>query len=277
MKPGFSFLRDHHREIIAGVNKATYGFERFRPQGMDDWFLQLTLGGTGQWRFPGGTWMPRTGELVIMKPHTPQDIRVVSPDQYWKVVTVFFRPRAHWLPWLRWPEFSPGLLHLRPEDPLASRNIKRCLLRAARRCWRGRQPRDDFAMAALEEALVWCASVRPRGDAAVMDPRVLLALDFINRMLHRPIAIDEVAHAAGLSRTQLFALFKRDVQQTPLQYLELQRIERAKAMLRSPGASVAQVAASVGYSLPFYFTARFRRHTGMSPREFRNTSRERMS
>jgi AraC family transcriptional regulator of arabinose operon len=265
-----SYLRDYGRRIIAGVSKANAGFRRLRPRGMDDWFLQYTIGGGGRWTFRGGEIRPIAGDVVLMRPKTPQDLMADEPGQYWKVATVFFQPRPHWLELMRWREVSPGLAFLRP-GPAAAREIKRCLLRAARRCWRGRQPREAFAFAAVEEALIWCKSECPREEAAGMDTRVVRALDFIDQTLHRPIGIDEVASAAGMSRTHLFSLFKRDVGKTPLEYLESKRIERAKLLLRDPGTTIAQVAAAVGYGHAFYFTTRFRKSEGMSPSAFRNT------
>ena len=51
----------------------------------------------------------------------------------------------------------------------------------------------------------------------------------------------------------------------PLKYVVLARIERAKALLSAPGASVAGVARSLGYDDPGYFARVFRSVTGCSP------------
>ena len=44
---------------------------------------------------------------------------------------------------------------------------------------------------------------------------------------------------------------------------------RARIMLRHTGRSVKEVAQATGYDDPLYFSKQFRRHAGMSPREYR--------
>ena len=63
--------------------------------------------------------------------------------------------------------------------------------------------------------------------------------------------------------------FKEEVGLTPVQFLEQQRMARARQLLELTGHGVAEIAAMVGYENAFYFTRRFTRATGKSPRAYR--------
>ncbi len=54
-----------------------------------------------------------------------------------------------------------------------------------------------------------------------------------------------------------------------MQYLEQRRLDRAMELLGRTSMSVKDIAGAVGFENPFYFTLRFRKHTGYSPRRFR--------
>jgi transcriptional regulator GlxA family with amidase domain len=49
----------------------------------------------------------------------------------------------------------------------------------------------------------------------------------------------------------------------------MERLNRARQLLGWTSLSIKEIAAEVGYHDPFYFSARFRKHLGKSPRAFR--------
>jgi len=54
-----------------------------------------------------------------------------------------------------------------------------------------------------------------------------------------------------------------------MRYLERVRLDRARRLLDSTALPVLRVAASVGFEDAFYFSRRFKRDTGSSPRAWR--------
>jgi len=123
-------------------------------------------------------------------------------------------------------------------------------------------------MNALEEVLLWC-DMQPRPGAPRLDPRVQAAMDILCRRLGDLVSFDTVAGECGLSESRLSHLFREQSGLTPMQYLEQQRVSRACQLLDFTTRSVTAIAAEVGYENPFYFTLRFKQHTGYSPREYR--------
>lgn len=72
----------------------------------------------------------------------------------------------------------------------------------------------------------------------------------------------------GMSATAVKQMFRRRFETTPMAYYEQLRMSEARRRLREEGKSISAVADELGFSSPSYFSARFRRVNGMSPREF---------
>ena len=49
------------------------------------------------------------------------------------------------------------------------------------------------------------------------------------------------------------------------------KIDKAKQMLREEQISISDISESLGFDTPQYFSRMFRRYTGTSPRDFRNS------
>lgn len=96
-----------------------------------------------------------------------------------------------------------------------------------------------------------------------------LAKDAMDRDWAEPLDIDTVAAHAGYSRYHFVRAFKAVYGLTPGQYLSRRRIERAEDMLRSANLSVTEICSLVGFSSLGTFSARFKKHTGLSPSDYR--------
>jgi AraC-like DNA-binding protein len=82
------------------------------------------------------------------------------------------------------------------------------------------------------------------------------------------VALDDVAAAIGVSGYYLSHVFSEESDQTLFSYLTTLRLEKAQALLRDGGQSVAEVARAVGYETPNYFSKVFRRHLGCTPSQY---------
>jgi AraC family transcriptional regulator of arabinose operon len=247
-----------------GPHYATY-----REQGTRDWLLIYTLGGCGRFGHAGGEFLAHTGDLVLLRPGTLHDYGTAKGAASWEPLWAHFIPKPEWMSWLKWPEAAPGFLHL----PLAGHEWHARIARRFRdlvRLNRGSfRLREAFALNALEEILLWCESINPRSAPAGLDSRVRRSLDFICERFHEPLTVAAIAAACGLSPSRFAHLFRAQTGETPQRYLELQRLNRARQLLEFTQEPVAAVARAVGFENPFYFTLRFKRHSGASPRAWR--------
>ncbi|MFP4352123.1 MAG: helix-turn-helix domain-containing protein, partial [Puniceicoccaceae bacterium] len=175
-----------------------------------------------------------------------------------------------WKQWLQWPRSEPGVMHLHLDDSPLREQVWRCLGHAARALQMADELALPFAANHLERALLCCQRALPAdANGRVLDPRVRRALFFISEHLTDRLANADIARAAGSSPQHLCALFRDQVGKTPLQYQEELRLVQAMRLLRSTLLSIQQVATQVGFADPFYFSNRFRRRAGCSPREYR--------
>ena len=75
--------------------------------------------------------------------------------------------------------------------------------------------------------------------------------------------------------TRLSTVFSQETGQTFVEYLTAVRIEAAKQLLTCGNSRMSDIAFDVGYQDSHYFSYLFKKHVGVSPREYRIRSEER--
>ncbi|MBU5441229.1 response regulator [Paenibacillus sp. MSJ-34] len=83
------------------------------------------------------------------------------------------------------------------------------------------------------------------------------------------LTIQQIADEIYLTSTYLCLIFKQETGFTINEYLTHVRMENAKTMLRDPRHKMYDICYSVGYTDPSYFTKQFKKHTGYTPKEYR--------
>lgn len=94
--------------------------------------------------------------------------------------------------------------------------------------------------------------------------------DDIEAHLDEPLTLDRLAAEAGLSTFHFAKMFRVSFGMPPHRYLAERRVERAKHLLRSGPAALAQVALACGYASQSHFTRAFKSAVGMTPGEWRS-------
>ena len=81
--------------------------------------------------------------------------------------------------------------------------------------------------------------------------------------------IEELAREIGMSPRTLIRRFKRATGKMPGNYLRVFRVSVARNLLETSKDTVQSVSSAVGYSDLTFFRRLFKRHTGMTPTEYR--------
>jgi AraC-like DNA-binding protein len=106
--------------------------------------------------------------------------------------------------------------------------------------------------------------------AVVPSERHLLrARDLVDASYAEPLSVDDLAHAAGLSRAHFSREFRRVFGESPHAYLLTRRLERAASLLRTTDRSVVEICFEVGLRGVGSFTSSFTRTYGMTPTAYR--------
>lgn len=105
---------------------------------------------------------------------------------------------------------------------------------------------------------------------AVNESRLLQRAEaYIDAHLDARISLEEMAKLCGMSPFRFSRAFKKVHEQTFQDFLLSQRIRKASSLLVNPSVAVADVAYLVGFQDPSYFARIFKRHTGISPSDYR--------
>jgi AraC family transcriptional regulator len=96
--------------------------------------------------------------------------------------------------------------------------------------------------------------------------------DYIEDNLASELAIANLAALVPMSQFHFARAFKTLVGEPPHRYILQRRIERAKVLLTVTRFSSAEIAYQVGFSNPSHFTAQFRKLTGVTPKQFRDST-----
>jgi AraC family transcriptional regulator len=94
-------------------------------------------------------------------------------------------------------------------------------------------------------------------------------MEFMEEHLAEDVSLDVLADLVRLSRYHFLRSFKRSFGEPPYRYWTTRRIERAKALLADPRASITEIAFDVGFSGTSAFSATFHRITGQTPTGYR--------
>jgi AraC family transcriptional regulator len=161
-------------------------------------------------------------------------------------------------------------------DPITSR-----LLLSAADALEGCATLDALFRHQLMDLLATRLLAAHAGSPAIMkpamgglSPRVLgRAIERLRSDSDADVSLAALASDAGLSRFHFCRAFRESTGLSPHAWLRQHRLDQAMNILRDTDASVASVAATLGYSSQTAFAAAFRKLTGEAPSDWRRRMR----
>ena len=171
------------------------------------------------------------------------------------------------------PGFLPQqVLHGKLPDPRTAQEIHRRL--------EARWNQDTFreqqtCRGLLLELLLEIFTPKPKHQDPLpgIQPLASRARQILHQAAYLPVnktpTMDEILQELGCSYEHACRTFRRAYGISPLAYMNSLRIERAKLLLADTGLAIGRVAREVGFDNPAYFCRLFRKHTRMSPGEYR--------
>lgn len=103
-----------------------------------------------------------------------------------------------------------------------------------------------------------------------IEKHVSVAENYIKSNLSKKLLIEDVAKAVGVSRAYLRNIFFELRGTSPQEFLSDERIKKAKELLDSSDLGVSDIASHVGYDDPLAFSKFFKKHVGVSPKNYRS-------
>ena len=137
-------------------------------------------------------------------------------------------------------------------------------------------PESDLLHVSVCESLgvtILCefaSAVRDRKKATRPSETVLWRMDrFLAESYAAPLGLNDIAHAAGVSRQYLLRLCRMAKRPTAMEQLYAKRLDMASDLLLHTGFSIAEIADQTGFLNPFHLSRRFKERTGKSPSTWR--------
>lgn len=115
-------------------------------------------------------------------------------------------------------------------------------------------------------------------DSRTMRNRAVIiqAKKYIKEHISEDITLNTIAESVHMSPNYFTFLFKQEEGEKFSEYVAKIKLEKAKQLLMDKDIKAYEVSEKVGYQNPKYFTQFFKRHTGLTPSEFKEKSTEKL-
>ena len=110
-------------------------------------------------------------------------------------------------------------------------------------------------------------------DIVVHSGRTQAVLSYIHAHYDEAISLSDLADAANICEREVQRCFHKDLNVSPVTYIQRYRINMACKMLIETNQSVTEIGLSCGFSNSSHFCRIFRQRTGSSPQVFRTHNR----
>ncbi len=241
-----------------------------RPNGRGDYQLLYIAAGKGHFYFDGKEQIVSKGNMLLFRPGETQIYYLYAsdkPETYWvhftgyevealldyyqmpKGENVFFTGISPDYQWLFRQMIQELQLRRANYEDMLSMNLRHIFLIINRYLKEGNQVGSEM----LNE--------------------IERATHYFNEHYNQPIVIEKYAKEHLMTPCWFIQNFKQITKFTPMQYIVSLRITNAMNLLDNTDYNITQTAAAVGYDNSLYFSRLFRKHTGMSPTEYRKRNK----
>ena len=142
---------------------------------------------------------------------------------------------------------------------------------------------EQLILNALEELLI---RLLRQGDhlqkaefnrPARLDETLSAVVRYMEQRLDQPLTVDQICRDNTLGRSQLQKLFHQQTGGGVMDYFSRMKINAAREMIREGRLNFTQVSERLGFQSVHYFSRRFRSLTGMSPSEYADSVKMRIT
>ena len=251
----------------AGYFPRAAGHVRERAAGVDQAIFIYCTKGCGWCEIAGRSQTVKTGELLVIPPQAPHSYGA-DKSRPWSIN--WFHAKGTLLAgFLRELEVSPDRPVIRIGDSAQVLALFEEVLAAMEHGYTTQQQLcASHALAHLMAVLV-----REHHSAGHEQPtvqqRISQTIAYMKQHLDRSLPLDSLASMASLSRSRYTELFRQQAGYAPIDYFIRLRMHHACQLLDTTRFSVKEVAATLGYTDPLYFSRVFRSVNDLTQTEYR--------
>ena len=163
-------------------------------------------------------------------------------------------------------------------DHFESVEISSCLRNILREMEQKNTGYEDICQAYMEILII--RLMRSTSLAVPEEPQIISTnrqcaaiRRYIDMHFKESLTLEQLAEESHMNKYYLSHAFKREYGVSPINYMISRRIEESKYLLAETDLSMSQIAQLLGFSSLSYFSQVFRRTQGISPKEYRQNTR----
>ncbi len=236
-----------------------FAYDTYNCEGRDDYFLIYVTDGIFNTRINDIVFSLKKGSVVLFPPKFKYHYWGEPPSKYLcahftgsHVEKILTDLGFSLEPCMFENEFSPKIKNL------FDKMIEQYMTNA---------PFLQYSLACLlEEILLTIALGRIKNDGY---HTLKKSIKYIHANYTEKIQIPYLAKLEGLSNSRYITLFSREMGKSPSEYILELRLGRACDLLLTTDMEICLIGALSGYKDQYFFSKIFKKHIGMSPREYR--------
>lgn len=240
---------------------------KIEPRALADHELVLITGGKGKVMIESGLFLLKAGVMLYFPPglnhsmHSDND----NPLTFYGVHFSYFFAEFFNNQW-KYEDGREALPVKNFFEIIAFQKME-LLFRKLNQCWNEKAPGYEMMCRSTLLEILCQSMCRDEINYAVRK-KITCLLTFMNENLEKKITVREMAEMVNLSPDYLSAQFKCITGFTIVQYLNRNRIDRAKVMLSDGRQKIREVAEKLGFCDEFYFSRVFKKYEGVSPANY---------
>ncbi len=110
------------------------------------------------------------------------------------------------------------------------------------------------------------------GITSLSQARLRKMIRFIQQNYPNKTTLQNIAQAAGVSKSEALRCFKEGMHTSPVDYLNKYRLRQAEKLLSTTNKTITDIAGNVGFDNASYFGRMFKREYGFTPKKQRKLS-----
>jgi AraC-like DNA-binding protein len=250
--------------------KAQFHF-REREKGCDDFILIYCLEGKGYYSTAMGNYQLTANQFFILPPHQFHNYQADLNDP-WTIYWVHFSSS-------KLPELGQEYdleKFVTPSDILFNQKIldtwNEMYVSMAQEYSRESIGYANLCLYHFISYFIFPSNTQKLLQQMQKEDPLDRSISFMKANIHKQLSVEEIARQLHYSPSHYASLFKKKMGLSPIEYFIRMKIHYACQLLSQRELIIKEIANKIGYDDPYYFSRIFKKVTGKSPEQYKNTT-----